>query len=148
VPEHPKFRGRYITEEEHGECIREFGNIRTALLNRLLDGLGIFIRGRYHRKQKAPCFYTFRYESLYETDKKSIFLHIQDSRVANTIEIVFRKSRGYSPLRENEWRRLVMEKWQSNMDVRRAFVVRNENDIEEAQRLLRLAIAEYDRYYG
>lgn len=144
---HPKFGGKYITDEEHARCVWAFGSRYKRLIEPTLADLGLFPRGRLQLKD-APCLYVFRHEKLYETEKRSLFLHIQKTSIQSAIEVVFRKIRGFIPLDEREWRRLVPEHYQPSTETWRAFIVSNESKIDEARRLIRLAKYAYDEYFG
>lgn len=146
---HPKFTGKLITDKEHEIFLSRFGSLTERFVNPILDGLGLYQRGRWHRDPDSPCLYVFRHMSLYENDeRRSIFFHIQDSRNENEIEVIFRKIRGFNPFGQNEWHKLGPDRWQPNKDNWKSYLVNNTQSIAEARRLISLAIESYDNYYG
>ncbi len=145
---HPKFRGRHLTEEEHQVCVRRLGKLYPKFIDPILDGMGLYDRARWHRDPDAPCVYIFRNKDIYENEGRGIFLHIQNTKDENGVEIVFRKTKNFSPLPPLEWHILGPERWQPNKDEWKAFTVNSREDIPEAKRLIGLAISRYDQEFG
>jgi len=144
MAKHPKFRGKHITPEDHEVCVRRMGKLYAKFVEPILKETGLNDRGRWHRDQDAPCVYIFRNKNLYETEDRGIFIHIQNTKDENGIEIVFRKNKSFSILPSLEWSKLGPERWQPNKDEWKAFTVRSKEDIPEARRLISLAIKRYD----
>jgi len=148
MAKHPKFRGKHITPEDHEVCIRRLGKLYPKYIEPVLAGTGLYDRGRWHREPDAPCVYVFRNRELYEGEERGIFLHIQNTRDENGIEIVFRKNMNFSPLPSDDWSKLDSERWQPNKDEWKAFTISSEREILGAKRLLNLAIERYDQEFG
>ncbi len=116
MPIHPKFSGKFITEKEHKSFLSRFGALVPRFVNPVLEGLDLFERGRWHRNPDAPCLYVFRNMKMYEEELRSIFMHIQETKVPNEIEVVFRRKGRFNPLEQELWNRLTPERWQPNYD--------------------------------
>lgn len=52
-----------------------------------------------------------------------LLFHIQETSEPDAIKVVLRKKRGYEPLGDSKWRRLVSEKWRPGEENWRAFPV-------------------------
>jgi len=148
MPKQPKFRGRHITNEDHAGCVRRLGKLYPKYIDPILEGTGLYDRARWHRDPDAPCVYVFRNKDLYEAEDRGIFIHLQNTRDENGVEIVFRRTKSFSPLPSPEWAGLGSERWQPNKDEWKALRVARAEDIPEAKRLIKMAIERYDREYG
>lgn len=147
MPVHPKFSGKFITEKEHQVFLSRFGELIEWFVNPVLEGFDLYERGRLHRNPDVPCLYIFRNMKMYEQELRSIFLHIQETKVPNEIEVVFRRQRKFKPLEQEFWDRLTPDRCQPNYDNWKSIHVNNSRSIDEARRLISLAIEAYDKYY-
>ena len=96
---------------------------------------------------EAPCLYIGRDKDLYESEERGIFIHVQETKAPNAIEIVFRRTKDFSPLSPSDWRLLKPHKFEPSNKSWQAFVVRNKSDIRKARKLLAQAIKRFDDYY-
>lgn len=145
---HPKFKGRTLTENEHDGCVTQLGQLYSRFVEPLLRNSGLVARGRLHPNPLAPCVYVFRHQSLFESERRGLLLHIQDTVDKKGIEIVFRRTKSFVPLSETNWRKLGPERWQPNKPEWKALTVRNESELSKAHHFLIQAIERYDQTFG
>lgn len=145
---HPKFTGRKLTDDNHKSCVNALGSLYARFIEPLLQDTDLYARGRLHPDPVAPCVYVFRDRDLYETEKRGILLHIQDTKNGQGVEIVFRRNKRFVPLNETDWQVLGPERWQPNEPRWRALTISSESDIAEGRSFLQKAIEHYDKTFN
>ncbi|MDZ4722774.1 MAG: hypothetical protein SGI97_02550 [candidate division Zixibacteria bacterium] len=151
MPNHPKFKGKKIEDQEHNRTVAKMGKYWRDFLEPIFLEHKLCTRGRIHPSPpNTICIYIFRCQFLHDhnDDMRGLFMHSQIIRGKAGAQIVFRRIQKFEPLPEEQWKKLSRDTWQPQEERWRAYDIYSLEDLLKASALVGTAIDRYDIHYG